>query len=168
MKQALGYWRNQTVTRCFVAWRMLVAKTHRAWASAEQAVVKMYNQGASRAFNTWKAKAAAYAKNKGRIAEATRMMRDPVYRAYRLWVREAAASRRQAAILKRCRMAIVMPEQRWAFTNWHIHWAYIRKLKGSGGKMIRHWRNRLLSMVFNGWRRHTFPPGAMISNTCPA
>ena len=93
MKQALGYWRNQTVTRCFVAWRMLVAKTHRAWASAEQAVVKMYNQGVSRAFNAWKARAAAYAKNKGRITEATRMMRDPVYRAYRVWARAAAARR---------------------------------------------------------------------------
>ena len=77
IKKALGYWRNQTVTRCFIAWRMLVDKTHKAWASAEQAVVKMYNQQASRAFNTWKEKNVAYRENKRRIYEATRMMSEP-------------------------------------------------------------------------------------------
>ena len=158
MKQSLGYWRNQTVTRCFVAWRMLVHKTHRAWAAAEQAVVKMYRQNESRAFNTWRERTAEYVRNKRRIADAARMMGDPIYRAYRVWKREAAASRRQAGILNRCRMAIVLPEQRWALTNWHIHYRYIKKLKGSGGRMIRHWRNRLLSVCFNGWRRLAFPP----------
>jgi hypothetical protein len=136
---------------------MLVQGTHHVLAAAERAVMRMYSQKLSRAFNTWKHHTEEYLEAHRKMRHATRVWSDPRARAFRTWSYEATERRRVQQMLLRACASFRSPTQRWAMSVWQSRTASVRKLKDSGGRILRHWKSRTLSICFRHWHALVFP-----------